>query len=297
MIATSPAGVPLNVTYYGGIGKVTVLWESPAVDPDPTTTKYRLYATPLAAEGRRRLLDEQQTSIAALVPSKGDGSAADPFNATVYLPGESKGQGARRRTALEGLGGMGALHAHHCSLCNRWQCQHAQLRATLLHVCHAAHLTAVPISLLYPCSLPLNPCPSSLRSHLAAGNYSFAASAWNSIGESALSPESARTAVAFSTHPRFWTVQGSPEGALLRVIRPDSVAEPDNLRFKIGILKAGDSGSGVFRAATLEEFSGNGSLADPAVFTIPLSAFGEGTQYAQVRSLGLRGAGLLGGVM
>lgn len=92
---TAPAGVPLNVTYYGGIGKVTVLWESPAVDPDPTSTKYRLYATPLPAEGRRRLLEEQQTSIAALVPSRGDGSVADPFNATIYLPGGSGGQGAR----------------------------------------------------------------------------------------------------------------------------------------------------------------------------------------------------------
>lgn len=147
-----------------------------------------------------------------------------------------------------------------------------------------AHHPLTPLSCRTPATWPhhLPSCPAAPGSFLAAGNYSFAASAWNSIGESALSPESARTTVGFSTHPRFWKVQGSPEGALLRVIRPDSVAEPDNLRFKIGILKAGDSGSGVFRAATLEEFSGNGSLASPAVFTIPLSAFGEGTQFAQV---------------
>lgn len=81
------AGTPQNVTYYGGIGKVTVLWESPAVDPDPLTTKYRLYATPVT-DGRRRLLDEGQTSIAALVPARGDGTTGNPFNATVYLPGE-----------------------------------------------------------------------------------------------------------------------------------------------------------------------------------------------------------------
>lgn len=81
---------------------------------------------------------------------------------------------------------------------------------------------------------------------------------------------------------------------MLRVIRPDSVAEPDNLRFKIGILKAGDSGTGAFRAAQLESFTGNGSLADPAVFTLPLSAFGDGVEYAQVGTGRWRAAAVCG---
>ncbi len=283
--STPPAaGTPQNVTYYGGIGKVTVLWESPAVDPDPSTTKYRLYATPLPTQGRRRLLDEAQTSIAALLPSKGDGSSADPFNATVYLPGESGllgcwqtwGSGIDAQTWAAGEAGEACACVAASTACVRDtplqsltsfispvpSCQHDAVLA--------AHHTP---------TTPLLPC--------AAGNYTFAASAWNAIGESALSPDSARTAVGFSTHPRFWTVQGSPEGALLRVIRPDSVAEPDNIRFKIGILKAGDSGEGAFRAPTEEQFVGNGSMADPATFSIPLSAFGEGVAYAQVRWRGI----------
>lgn len=125
---------------------------------------------------------------------------------------------------------------------------------------------------------PLSPLPCLP----AAGAYSFAASAWNAIGESALSPDSAAVPVAFSTAPRFWSVQGSPQGALLRVIRPDFVAEPENLQFKIGIIRAGDSGTGELRAAVLEQHSGNGSLADPAVFSIPLSEFGGA--YAQVQN-------------
>ena len=84
------AGTPQNVTYYGGIGKVTVLWESPAVDPDPSTTKYRLYATP-SSSGTRRLLEEGQTSFVELNPTSGSGTQASPYNATAYLPGESVG--------------------------------------------------------------------------------------------------------------------------------------------------------------------------------------------------------------
>lgn len=119
----------------------------------------------------------------------------------------------------------------------------------------------------------------------AAGNYTFQLSAWNAIGESALSDPSAVIDVAFSTSPRFWSVQGSSSGATLNVIRPDSVAEPDNMLYKVAILQAGDSGSGAFRPATLETYTGTGSLASPAVFTIPLSAFGEGVAYAQVNHL------------
>lgn len=116
----------------------------------------------------------------------------------------------------------------------------------------------------------------------AAGNYTLQLSAWNAIGESAPTTASSSVEVAFSTKPRFWSVQGSQAGAELRVIRPDSVAEPDNLRYQVAILRAEDSGSGYFREATPETPSGNGSLADPAVFTIPLSAFGSGVEYAQV---------------
>jgi len=121
--STPPAaGTPQNVTYYGGIGKVTVLWESPAVDPDPSTTKYRLYATPLPTQGRRRLLDEAQTSIAALLPSKGDGPSADPFNATVYLPGGGGLLGcweAGLREAAGRCNGLGSA-AWACCACCRW---------------------------------------------------------------------------------------------------------------------------------------------------------------------------------
>ncbi|PRW20837.1 Ig-like domain repeat [Chlorella sorokiniana] len=192
---------PTSLTYTGGVGKVTVLWQSPVTDPDPATTKYRLYATP-STSGTRRLLDAGQTSFVELTPSSGTGSALQPFNATAYLP---------------------------------------------------------------------------------AGNYTFQLSAWNAIGESALTSSSALVEVSFSTSPRFWTVQGSQTAATLSVIRPDSVAEPDNLRFKVAILKAGDSGSGTFRAAALESHSGTGTLADPAVISIPLSAFGSSVEYAQAR--------------
>lgn len=116
----------------------------------------------------------------------------------------------------------------------------------------------------------------------AAGNYTLQLSAWNAIGESAPTTASSSVEVAFSTKPRFWSVQGSQAEAELRVIRPDSVAEPDNLRYQVAILRAGDSGSGYFREAAPETPSGNGSLVDPAVFTIPLYMFGDGVEYAQV---------------
>ena len=138
--------------------------------------------------------------------------------------------------------------------------------------------------------------PARLSPTPAAGNYTFEMSAWNAIGESALSSPSPVVEVAFSTSPRFWTVQGSSSGATLNVIRPDSVAEPDNVRYKVAILKAGDSvtGTGTFRAATLETYSGTGTLANPAVFTIPLSAFGDGVEYAQVGWLLVRACSVRG---
>lgn len=73
----------------GGVGKVNVLWETPLVDPDPDTTKYRLYVTPEAppSDGRRRLQGPVQTSVAELAPLSGAGTTASPFNASVYLPG------------------------------------------------------------------------------------------------------------------------------------------------------------------------------------------------------------------
>lgn len=76
------------MTYTGGVGKVTVLWQLPATDPDPTTTKYRLYATP-SSGGTRRLLAEGQTSFLELTPTSGSGTQASPYNATAYLPGKS----------------------------------------------------------------------------------------------------------------------------------------------------------------------------------------------------------------
>lgn len=91
--------------------------------------------------------------------------------------------------------------------------------------------------------------------------------------------------VGFSTKPRFWSVQGSLAGATLKIIRPDSVSDPTNLRYKITILRAGDSGSsGTFRDAAFETHTGTGTLDDPATISIPLSAFGAGVNYAQVRA-------------
>lgn len=81
------AGAPTNPTYIGGVGKVTVLWESPVTNPDPATTKYRLYATPNTSGRRRHLLGGGQTSFIELTPTSGTGTAAQPFNATAYLPG------------------------------------------------------------------------------------------------------------------------------------------------------------------------------------------------------------------
>lgn len=55
-------------------------------NPDPATTKYRLYATP-STSSRRRLLEGGQTSFIELTPTSGTGTVAQPFNATAYLPG------------------------------------------------------------------------------------------------------------------------------------------------------------------------------------------------------------------
>lgn len=134
-----------------------------------------------------------------------------------------------------------------------------------------------------PATLPnrLPICPPFLPL-TAAGNYTFQMSAWNAIGESALTDATSPVQVSFSSKPRFWTVQGSAAGAILNVIRPDSVAEPDNVQYKVAILKAGDSGTGTFREAALESHTGTGTLEDPAVFNIPLSAFGANVEYAQV---------------
>lgn len=92
------AGTPQNVTYAGGVGKVTISWEAPAVEPDPATTKYWLYATPMVSS-RRRLLGEGQTAFAELKPSGGNlapasggGSFASPFSAVVSIPGEGLGE-------------------------------------------------------------------------------------------------------------------------------------------------------------------------------------------------------------
>lgn len=127
------------------------------------------------------------------------------------------------------------------------------------------------------CSLLPAPCPCA-----AAGNYTLQLSASNPNGYSGLSPSTA-VSVGFSTKPRFWSVQGSLAGATLKIIRPDSVSEPTNLRYKITILRAGDSGSsGTFRDAAFETHTGTGTLDDPATISIPLSAFGAGVNYAQV---------------
>ncbi len=134
--------------------------------------------------------------------------------------------------------------------------------------------------------VPALPPPAS-----TAGNYTFQLSAWNANGESELTAVSSQVEVAFSTKPRFWSVQGSATQATLRIIRPDSVAEPDNLQYKVAILKAGDSvvagDTAPFREAALETYSGKGTLEDPAVITIPLSAanFGSGITFAQVGGL------------
>lgn len=83
------SGTPTSVTYAGGVGKVTVLWQSPVTDPDPATTKYRLYAMP-STGGTRRLLGEGQTSPLELTPTSGSGTQNSPYNATAYLPGKAQ---------------------------------------------------------------------------------------------------------------------------------------------------------------------------------------------------------------
>lgn len=103
----------------------------------------------------------------------------------------------------------------------------------------------------------------------------------NTNGESAPSATSPRVYVAFSTRPAFWRVAGSKDGAELQVIAPDQIAEPENVRYKLAIIKAGDSGSGELRAATVATpLRGTGTLADPLVFQLPLADFQA--QYAQV---------------
>ena len=114
----------------------------------------------------------------------------------------------------------------------------------------------------------------------AAGDYALQLSASNPNGYSGLSPSTA-VSVGFSTKARFWSVQGTATKATLSIIRPDSVSDASNLRYRLTVLKAGDSGSGTFRPATLETHSGNGTLDDPAVIDMPLSAFG--VDYAQAR--------------
>lgn len=123
-------------------------------------------------------------------------------------------------------------------------------------------------------------------SPISAGTYTFELSAWNANGESVPATTSDQVQVAFSSKPRFWNVQGSRTGATLRIIRPDTVAEPGNLRYKVAILRAGDSGStGTFRQATLETHTGDGTLESPAVIDIQLSEanFGAGVTFAQVQ--------------
>ncbi len=130
------------------------------------------------------------------------------------------------------------------------------------------------------CSSLLPNCSALHSPSRAAGDYTLQLSASNPNGYSGLSP-STRVSVGFSTKARFWSVQGTATKATLSIIRPDSVSDASNLRYRVTVLKAGDSGSGTFRTATLEAHSGNGTLDDPAVIDIPLSAFG--VDYAQVR--------------
>ncbi|PRW20918.1 fibronectin type III domain-containing [Chlorella sorokiniana] len=126
--------------------------------------------------------------------------------------------------------------------------------------------------------------PFTATAAIPAGNYTLQLSASNANGYSGLSPSSP-VSVGFSTKPRFWKVQGSAGKTTLQIIRPDSVSDPANLRYKVTILKAGDSGSGIFRAAALEAHTGTGTLDDPAVIDIDLNAanFGSGTAFAQAK--------------
>lgn len=62
-------------------------WQSPDTNPDPATTKYRLYATP-STSGRRRFLEDGQTSTVELIPASGTGTAESPYTAAVSLSGE-----------------------------------------------------------------------------------------------------------------------------------------------------------------------------------------------------------------
>ncbi len=92
------AGVPRNVSFVGGVGQVTIKWESPERNPDPAATSYWLYATPEVGS-RRRLMGEGKTAFAelkpiggsgALAPAGGSGSFSTPYTAVVAIPGAAQ---------------------------------------------------------------------------------------------------------------------------------------------------------------------------------------------------------------
>lgn len=83
------------MSFVGGVGQVTIKWESPERNPDPAATSYWLYATPVVSS-RRRLLGEGKTAFAELKPTGGSGvlaraggsgSVSTPFTAVVAIPG------------------------------------------------------------------------------------------------------------------------------------------------------------------------------------------------------------------
>lgn len=145
------AGVPRNVSFVGGVGQVTIKWESPERNPDPAATSYWLYATPEVGS-RRRLMGEGKTAFAelkpiggtgALAPAGGTGSFSTPYTAVVAIPGAV--QSSRALSQLDccvfpnrhNVKRAPVLVLQLCQ-CRGWPCRscHA-LRASAATPCHA----------------------------------------------------------------------------------------------------------------------------------------------------------------